>query len=84
MAYSSIKRKKTGTRFEVYNGMAQQTSGWLPKNKLTKHDGIIYSKKEYEMKKQKEQNLKKKSKQKQMSPKKKQKSWADIMNELNN
>ena len=29
------------------------------------------------MKKQKEQNLKKKSKQKQ-------KSWADIMNELNN
>ena len=36
------------------------------------------------MKKQKEQNLKKKSKQKQMSPKKKQKSWADIMNELNN
>ena len=44
------------------------------KNKLTKHNNIVYSKK---------QNLKKKSKQKQMSPKKKQKSWADIMDELN-
>ena len=100
MAYSSIKtkKKKTGTRYEVYSGFAQQTRSGLTKKDLQKQNGVVYSKKELEKKKEQKVKLKKKldiekwkiqQMQNVQNPtrpiiktKPKKISWADIMDEL--
>ena len=66
MVHSSIKQrhKKIGTRFEVYSGIAKETRGGLTKQELTKRDGIIYSKTEYKIKKEKDIKEKQKIKDK--------------------
>ena len=97
MACSSIKtkKKKIGNRFEVYSGIAQETRSGLTKLNLKKYDGVIYSKRELEIKKERNKATKQKKREKikiQQSkvvqkPKRlklpKKLSWADIMDELN-
>ena len=93
--FSSIKIKKRGIYQEVYNGVAEMTRGGLKKKDLIKVNGKIEVKTRYEKKKKEQEQEKKKKQEKKKTYDKKEKSkykqpvfkyksWADIMNEINN
>ena len=82
MAFSSIKQKKSGTRFEVYSGVAYQTRGGLTKNDLKKVNGVVYSKKELEKKREKIEKTKEKLKEKSEMQKWKLQQFQMVQNPI--